>query len=320
VLACALLFPPGFAKAGLVRRIIVAATSYMATVLATLGLCSLAVRLTVGSWPLLGQLMVFQKTYAVIGFFMLPMPRMGLHWVIHLTFIAAVVVPIYETFSSVHLEIADNRRMINGSLAYAGVASFGPLAYYVGRSHHLVVEAVLLAWAFVMVQLLHRAWSSWPDTSGGPGAADNYLGAIPTVAIAGLFALILPMVLEVPNPATQVRRLMAHSRKADKSRTAYIELVRKYVGAEERAVIAYPNGHWLALKAGVVNGFPYANSESLVLKEQVNAIMAALARLPPREQYLFGAPMPELQSRLVEQGFVQLEAHGNFAVWSRNHQ
>ncbi len=322
MLACALLFPPQFERAGLVRRIVETASLYLLLMLATLGLYCLSVRIAAGVWPMLGQLMVFQKTFALLGYFMLPMPQMGLHWVIYLTCIAAVVVPIYETFSSVHSEIADNRRIINGSLAYAGVASFGPLAYYVGRSHYLVLEATFLAWAFVLVQLLNRAWQYWRDTTKSTRTPSDFLLPIPTVAAVGLFVLIVPMVLEVPHPQTQMERLSASAppSSASDAASAQARLISKYVPAGDRTVIFYENGHWLALKAGVSNAFPYSNVGSVILEEQLNAIMAALARLPVQKQFLFGCPRPELLTRLAEQGFTQLEALGDFAVWFRKTQ
>lgn len=325
MLACILLFPPPRDGAGLVKRIVWSGGLFLLLMVAALGLVCLTVRLAVGSWPMLDQLFVFQRTFALIGYFMLPMPQLGAHWIIYLTSISAVVIAIYETFSAEHAEISVNRRVINGSLAYAGVASFGPLAYYVGRSHAAVMVALFLAWAFVLAQLLHRAWLNWREAVVLGGAPVRFLLPVPLVATAALFCMVASMVFEVPNVKAQYRRLSTDlsflaSGGIDKEapHAALIRLTHKYVPKGKRAVIVYPNAHWLALQAGVENICPYVHTGSVILKDQINVIMAALARLPRAKQYLFGSPMPDLRERLMEAGYSRVDAVGDFGVWSRN--
>jgi hypothetical protein len=320
-LGCILLFPPRFGRANLAKRITGAAALYVITSTATLGLYCLSVRLLVGAWPLLSQLTVYQKTFALLGFFMLPMPKMGLHWIIYLTSISAIVIAIYETYSSNHDEIADNRRVINGSLAYSGIASFGPMAYFVGRSNPYVLEATFLVWAYVVAQLLHRSWHQWNEASRHPrAAAASFLTPIPVVGVLGLYVLIASNILEVPNPKVQIFRLAARFPQAEAPDAALTKLIRKYVGAGDKTVIAYRDAHWLALQAGVTNVYPFSHIQSLILKDQLNPVMAVLNRLPVNRQYFFGSPSSDLQERLLSTGYSKLDAIGDFAVWHKAHK
>jgi hypothetical protein len=318
VLGCLLLFPLRFAHGNLAKRIVATAGLYVVASAVTLGLCCLSIRVLAGSWPLLSQLTVYQKSFAMVGFFMLPMPEMGLHWIIYLTSISAVIVAIYETFSVNHDEIADNRRIINGSLAYSGIASFGPLAYFVGRSHPWVLEATFLAWAYVLAQLLNRSWQRWREVATHTrAAAARFLIPIPTVGLLGLYALISAAIMEAPNPKLQFFRFTAVFPAKEAPDAALTKLIRKYVNAGDRTVIAYRDAHWLALQADVTNVFPFAHAESLILKDQLNPIMASLTQLPVDRQYLFGAPSSELQERLKAIGYDRLDGVGDFAVWHK---
>ena len=315
VLACVLLFPPQLAGARLAMRIMGAGLLYLMTALATLGIYCLCIRVATGFWPLLGQLVVYQKAFALLGFYMKPMPKMGLHWIVYLTAMSAVALAIYETFTAVHSTIAHNRRLINGSLAYSGIAAFGPITYYAGRSHALVLEVTFLWWAYLLAQLVNRAWQHWREVAQEPGKSHGLLLAIPSVATFALFILVSSTVAEVPNPVAQVWRLTAKPEPAQSPDASFIKLVQRYVRPGEKTVIAYRDAHWLALQAGVTNLFPFAHLGSLLLKDQVNAAMAAVAALPRERQYVFGNPIPEWRDRLMENGFKRVEGIVDFDVW-----
>jgi hypothetical protein len=317
VLACALLFPPDFGRAGLPRRIASAAAVYGLSAAATLGVYLAAVRLGTGTWPLLSNLVLYQRAFAVLGFFMLPAPRVGLYWVVYLTVISAILIPIYETFSAVHADIARNRRLLNGSLAYSGIAAAGALTYFIGRSHAWVLEAVYCAWAYVTVQLAYRAWLGWRELGESPRAPGAFLIPIPAVAAASVLLLIAPVLLETPSLKEQLFRISTKARPRESVDASLVVLIKKHMRAGDATVIAYQNAHWLALKAGVDNLYPFANVRSMILKEQVNAAMASVARLPTDRGYVFGAPPPDLRVRIEENGFRQVDSLGDFAVWSR---
>jgi hypothetical protein len=318
VLACAILFPPAF-DGGQFRRILGAVALFVVTALATLGVYALFIRVWAGQWPMLGQLVVYQRAFALIGFYMLPMPEMGLHWIVYLTIIAAVLIPVFETFSSDAATITDNRRLINGCLVFSGFAAFGPLTYYAGRSHQRVLEAVFLWWVFILAQLVNRAWHEWRATAHQPRRLRDLLLPIPLLTTFGMFLLVSSTLGETPNPVDHLSRVTktypATYPSVETAEAPLVALIGKYLPRGSTGMIVYQDAHWLAMRAGISNVFPFAHDGSLLLKEQLNVVMAALVRVPGPERYVFGAPVPELLARLNENGFARIDGMGGFGVW-----
>jgi hypothetical protein len=317
VLACAIMFPPAFAG-GQFRRIVGAVALFAVTALATLGVYGLFIRLWAGQWPMLGQLVVYQRAFALIGFYMIPMPEMGLHWIVYLTIIAAVLIPVFETFSSDSAAIADNRRLINGCLVYSGFAAFGPLTYYAGRSHPRVLEAAFLWWIFILAQLVNRAWHEWRGSAHQPRKLRDLLLPLPVVATFGMFLLVSSTLGETPDPIDHLSRLTKtypETSSVESAQAPLVRLIGKYLSPGSTGMIVHQDAHWLAMRAGINNVFPFAHDGSLLLKEQLNVVMAALVRVPGSERYVFGAPVPELLVRLKDNGFTRIDGIGGFGVW-----
>ena len=68
------------------------------------------------------------------------------------------------------------------------------------------------------------------------------------------------------------------------------------------------------MKAKVINRFPFAHSGSLLVQEQLDAVMEAIARLPG-SRFVFGEIQPELAERLRAAGFANIEPSGVLPVW-----
>lgn len=319
VVGCALLFPPKIPGLSLPARIVSVGLVSGFIALSTLGLYCLAIRFTAGAWPALEQLTAYQRAFALLGCHMMPMPSVGMHWVVFFTAVAAVVIPIFETFSSDHDCITDNRRMINGSLAYSGLATIGSIAYYVGRSHHLVFASTFFCWGYTLIQFVHRNWRFWRDAQTRPRETSDFLIAIPLAASLGLFILVSSMAFELPSPSKQLHRLTMRLPKHVRD-AGLVDLIKKYTRPNDATAIAYRDGHWLALRAGVNNVYPFAQENSIFFKDQLNAVTATLVGLPPHRERFFGNPPPELRDRLADSGFVRIDGIGDFDVWSKEPQ
>jgi hypothetical protein len=315
LIACAMLFPPAIRGWFRPARIVAAVGICVTTCFATLGLCLGLIRLGVGVWPFLGQITQYQKAFASVGFFMLPLPEKGFYWLMYATGIAAVLVPIFETFSVDAAKIAHNRRLINGSLVHAGIVSLGALAYYIGRSHPMSIGMPLCAWSYVLVLFAHRAWIDWRATRVVPRNA--WLAPVPAVMLSVGVGMSGSGFATPPNLLQQLYRLGTKSPLDDSANLGVIALIQKYVPPGKSTVIAYRDAHWLALRAKVNNLYPFAHYASIILLDQLDAVMAALYQLPPSESYFFGRPPAELRQRLLDNGFRQLDAVGDFAVWKR---
>ncbi|HEY5956242.1 MAG TPA: hypothetical protein VIV60_06810 [Polyangiaceae bacterium] len=319
-LGCVLLFPPRFGGLNLPARIGTSASLFVAVASATMGIYCLCIRMLAGAWPLLGQLTAYQKSFALLGCFMMPMPTTGLHWVLQLTAVSAVIVPIFETFSCDHNRIAADRRLINGGLAFAGLAAMGPLAYYVGRSHILVLEAIFFSWGLVLFQFMHRNWRQWRDAVHRRRQPGDYLLAMPLAAALGLCVMVSSMMSEVPRPDKQWARLTTKFPGDVARDKALVDLIAKHSEPGETTVIAYPNAHLLAIHAGVNNVFPFAHTGSLLLKDQLNVVTAAMTRLPQGREFFYGNPVSEMRVRLQEGGYHRIDGIDDFDVWSKGQQ
>jgi hypothetical protein len=314
VLGCAILFPPPFRSLGVRRRLLALATFLASTGVSLAGYLAV-VRIARGAWPRLGNLFLFQKVFAGYGFCMLPAPDTGLYWVVYLTLMASVLIPIYEVFIGMPHDV--EQRRLNGILAYWGVAGMGPLTYYMGRSHSEVLHTVLCAWSFALAHLVCRAWILWSRRRDEQEKTGSWLAVIPQVALASLFALMVPSVGDVPNPLTQIRRLALPDARAGAVDAKPVALIKKYVHRGENTVIVYRDAHWLALKAGVSNVYPFAHPDSLIILPQIDTALASLARLPAGREYVFGSLIGDVRGRLEALGFRKLEAEGDFAVWAK---
>lgn len=318
VLAAGLLFPPRRRRRSFLLDVLRAAGLYVAAALATFVAFAVVVRLLSEDWPQFTVIADFQKAFAMLGYFMLPLPRQGLYWLLYLTLMAAVIVPIYERLARPFDGISRNDRLINGSLAYTGIAAAGALAYYVGRSHPYTLETAFLAWGYALVQLAYRANRRWRHLHLGQSWGKLALATVPTLMAVGLMSLMLPMIREIPDPQVQYQRITRRWPNEDITDGGALALVQKYVREGEMAVIDYPNAHLLAIRAGVRNLFPFAHPGSLIIKAQHALVVAALDRLPhDSSAYFFGSPDSGLRERLTENSFRQIEATGEFEVWQR---
>ena len=122
--------------------------------------CALTL-LVAGSLPHFGMLLTFPRIYGAGSFGLLPMPTLGLHLVLYVTFAAALVLAtVRRGIGRPH-----DRSALTGALAWAGVFGLGAGAYFVGRSHPHVLIDLFSAWSLALTLLADR------DRPGDPAAA-----------------------------------------------------------------------------------------------------------------------------------------------------
>ncbi|MBN1609465.1 MAG: hypothetical protein JW940_22735 [Polyangiaceae bacterium] len=275
------------------------------------------VRLACGSWPHAGALIEYQRTFAVLGFNMIAMPKVGLHWVFYATFMTAALYAVFVRFSESAAVLSFRRRLSTGMLAYGGVAGLGSAAYYVGRSHPQVLATLYAAWAFVAALLTHRvlsdAWAA--KKSNREGGYSVY--AIPVAMLLALWGGLLPFVFELPSVRAEVGRLVyPRGGPVDLRPLHLVSLVNKYRHKGEPAVILYPDGHWLAIRASVKNLCPFAHPDSVLLQAQLGPVFASIERLPRQQRYVFGRLNGPITDRLSREGFARVDADADFEVWT----
>jgi hypothetical protein len=311
----AVLFPPpGRAR---IRQTLRGSGVALGSAALTVAAYWVIVRLAWGSWPQAGALTEYQRAFAVFGFNMLAMPDVGLHWILYATFMTAVLYAVFVRYSESAAAFSCRRRQSTGMLAYGGVAGLGSAAYYVGRSHPAVLVTLFAAWAFVAVLLTHRVVGEVCAAQKSSREGGYSVYAIPVATLLGLWGCLMPFVLEVPNVRAEVERLWhPHGGPVDLRPAHLVTLVNKYVHKGEPAVILYPDGHWLAIRASVRNLSPFAHPDSVLLRAQLGPVFESIQRLPRHHRYVLGRLMGPISDRLSREGFARVDADGDFEVWT----
>jgi hypothetical protein len=270
----------------------------------------LLTRLRSGRLPEWRMVTSYQRAFAVNGFGMLPMPTFGLHWVIYLTFMAAIARGLFDGSAS---------RLRRGLCLYSGVFGTGALMYYVGRSHPQVLVMVFPAWALSFVLL---AWLGLEDVRARLRARGFLRALTPGAVLLGAgYVSVLATFAERPNVVQQVRRLTAPCGEGQPGNpllgdtAALADCVRAHAAPGEKVGIIAPYGHLVAGETGVVNVFPFSCPGSLIVRSQLSRATQALQASHVLRVFAAGVS-PDVALELCRLGFRQEDA-GNPILWTR---
>ena len=229
-----------------------------------------------GELPRLDKALLFQRTFVVSGFNMLPMPRFGLHTVIYLTFIGAIARGLFGTSLD---------RLRQGVLIQSGVSGFGVLMYYVGRSHPHTLVMVFPMWGFALMLL---TWTCWEEWLYRIRSGDRRAWAAPLTLLLTIGYLVFAAELgHTPNIRAQLTRLALPAVVVDTDvRKPMSELIQRYAQPGESVMIVHPfYGHSLAEQTGVRNVYPFTGGDSLLLHCQLKIVLQCARK--NRVQWLF---------------------------------
>ncbi|HEX5147406.1 MAG TPA: hypothetical protein VFV85_10300 [Conexibacter sp.] len=232
--------------------------------LAVLAVCALTLAVA-ASLPDFGMLATFPRIFGIDGFGMLPMPPLGTHLVVYVTFAAALVL------ATVRAVAGERDRLLTAALAWAGVFGLGAGAYFAGRSHPHVLIDLFCAWMLALTLLVVatvRAIAARP--SHRPTAAELLV-----LFGLGLAVCSLP---QTPTPWSQIERLK-HTQPHDvRVSTAFAEAVRALTHRGEPVALLLTLGQRIAYEDHVVDVNPYANAGSMLTRAQWADAIAALRR------------------------------------------
>lgn len=229
-------------------------------------LVSLLTLVVAGGLPDFTMLTTFPRIYGVLGFGMLPMPTLGFHLSIYLTFVSVIVV------ATVRAIRRDPDTLLTGLLVWSGVFGLGVSSYYVGRSHAEVLIDIFSAWSLALGLLLVvvvRGITARPKRR--PSLAD--------IAVMAGFALTVCSVAQTPPPWTQIKRIGRHTAVPRYADTAAGRFIDRETRPGERVLILADTSHRMAYDAGIMNVSPYATFGSIPtvqqLDEEIDALRAA---------------------------------------------
>lgn len=305
-----------------------ARTYLVQALLAALAAAALVCALTLvrtSSLPRWDYLNHFQRVFGLEGFGMVPMPLLGLHVIIYLTYLAALVGAIMTSVRGHPL----NDTVLTGMLAYSGVLGLGSLPYWVGRSTPSGLVATfppwglclsLLAW-WVLTAVSRRSVMKW-STVG--------LWALPCLAVLTAFGLTVSTVSKLPSPAREVERITSKAdpaiedpylfdRQGTFNRSA-VRFVADHTAPGERVGILASLGHGIAKRAGVVNVSPYAHPESIGFDEQMALALGAIERSGGKKIFLGNTTYAEISEYLTRSGYVAIayDAESGLSLFSRD--
>ncbi|HZV73492.1 MAG TPA: hypothetical protein VFF79_07235 [Conexibacter sp.] len=246
-----------------------------------------------GSLPHFGLLLEFSRLYGIDGWEQLPMPELGLHLVVFLTFAVTLVVAAVRVARG-----SDDGPLLTGMLAWIGVFGLIASVYYAGRAHPMALFDFFAPWAFAVVLLLlvvvpalaARAWRR---------------PTLPEIAVLVAFGLVVCSLPQTPTPWSQLARIRDRTALPVFEQLPAVQLVAATTRPGEKVGILTTLGHRVAYDAKVVNVSPYSSIESIVTAGQLERTVAALRREGASKLYLpLALTRPEALAELQADGYV----------------
>jgi hypothetical protein len=295
-LLAALLWTAPLARARLARLARDAALGLAAA----FALVSLLTLVRAGALPDLALLLRFARLYAGAGYAMLPMPAVGVHLLVYVTFAAALAVATVRALRSAGEPDAD--RTLTGVLAFVAIFGLGSGSYYAGRSHPEVLVTSFAAWSLALalltllaVRRLAARPRRWPE---------------PAVALCLMaFCVAACSLAQTPTPWSQLDRLR-RTGEATLRAPAGQAFVAAQVRPGERVAILLQLGHRIAENVGVTNVSPYTTAFATPAVAQLQDVVRALRREGGRKVFVPTTPsaVPDVRPALAADGFGRVAA------------
>jgi hypothetical protein len=221
--------------------------------------------LRAGALPNFGYVTYYARTYALAGLGQLPMPTLGFHLVVYMTFVGALLTAV------VRARRAASGVTLTGMLAFSAIFGLGASAYYANRSHPDVLTALFSAWGFsvsLLAWVAIRALAN--DGRRGVELRDRLRGALPAVAVLVCLGLTASTVAGFPQPWTQLTRITTNTGKGALGREGAKQFVATHTRRGEHVLLLVGLGQDVARRAGVVNVMPFNHPVSIVLAQQLS--------------------------------------------------
>jgi hypothetical protein len=290
------------------RRIRTIALHAAAGLLAAYALVALLTLVRAGAPPDLELTVRFARLFALAGFAMLPMPVLGLHTIIYLTFAVALVVATVRA-----LDAADgpSDRTLTGTLAFTAIFGLASGTYYVGRSHPEVLVTSFAAWSFALALLMLvavRRLTAHPRRLPEPAVVGCILA----------FFVVACSLAQTPTPWSQLERLR-DTTPVTFHEPGGQEFIARYTHPREHVAILQSLGHRIAENLGVDDVTPYTGEFSMPAVEQLEDTIRILREEGGRKLFLVvpgGPEAPDMRPALEAAGFaLTAEDHEGEQLW-----
>jgi hypothetical protein len=244
----------------------------------------------------------FARLYAGTGFAMLPMPTLGMHTIVYMTFAAALAVATVRALTTGH---DASERALTGALAFVAIFGLGSGTYYVGRSHPEVLVTSFAAWSLTLALLTLLAVRRLADD-----AARGRRWPEPAVVLCLVaFCVTACSLAQTPTPWSQIDRLRDTGEpilRAPEGQSFVAANVRR----GEHVAILLQLSHRIAENVGVTNVSPYTTAFAMAAVTQLDDVLRALRREGGTKVFVPTTPsaMPDVRPALAAYGFGRVAA------------
>jgi hypothetical protein len=225
-----------------------------------------------GGLPHFGMLLLYPRIFGTEGFGLLPMPSIGFHLVVYVTFVAAIAVAAARG-------LAGEDRALSVALAWSGIFGLGVGAYFTGRSHPHVLIDLFSVWSYALVLLVIvaiRAIQRRPERR--PQLAE-------LLVFAGLGAMACSLA-QIPTPWSQIERIRDSQPHDVRVLTALEETIGGKTRPGEPVAVLVRPGHQISEQIGIRDITPYANIDSMMTEQQWAETIAALEQAHGRQLFV----------------------------------
>jgi hypothetical protein len=215
-----------------------------------------------GGLPHFGMLLEFPRIFGTEGFGLLPMPSIGFHLVVYVTFVAAIVVAAVRG-------VAGEERALSVALAWIGIFGLGVGAYFTGRSHPHVLIDIFTVWSYALALLAVVAVRA---TVRRPGFRPQLAELL---VLAGVGVMVCSLA-QIPTPWSQIERIRRTQPHDVRVVTAIEEAIKEKTRPGEPVAVLTRPGHQISEEIGIVDVTPYANIDSMMTEQQWRTMIHAL--------------------------------------------
>ena len=247
--------------------------------------------LRAGALPDPAMAVRFARLFALAGFAMLPMPAIGFHLVIYVTFAGALAVATVRALNGAR------DRLLTGMLAFVAIFGLTSGSYYVGRSHPEVLVTSFAAWSLALalltllvVRRLAAAPRRWPE----PAAAACLL----------LFCVAGCSLAQTPTPWSQLHRLR-HTTQTTLRIPEGQRFIAAHVRRGEHVAILQMLGHRIGANLHVTDVAPYTSQAAMPAVDQLYDTLRMLRAEGGRKVFVIvgGPEIPDVRPALEATGF-----------------
>jgi hypothetical protein len=275
-----------------------------AGVAAALALVSLLTLVRAGSLPHLGFMLEFPHIFGTLGLVSAPMPEVGFHLVVYMTFVAALAA------AAVRVARRVDDTLLTGMLAWSGAFGLMASSYFAGRSDAIKLAALLPAWSLALSLLTVAVMR-------GLAARARRLPGPAELAVLFGWGLTACSLAQLHAPWTEVARLQRGGAPA-----LYAQpLVRPFIDARTRpgepVAILMPMAHRIAYELGIDNVSPYGTMEELATRAQFVTLLEAMHDAHAHKLFLPRGFVVDAHAALLQEaGFALYADRARVSYWS----